>query len=76
MENKRLAPIYGHWSDPLVSVDETLKPILPEIPNLDCDIKVAKDSCAYPLKDNLTTDELAVLYLYTRNRIKIVFIVC
>lgn len=64
-DSKPLAPIYGYWSHPLVSLDEALKPISPLIPQLDRYVKTAKGHCIYPSDHGLTRDESAALYLYT-----------
>ncbi|CAF5010101.1 unnamed protein product, partial [Rotaria sp. Silwood1] len=65
LEEKRLPPIYGYWSHPLVSLEEALKPIIPTIDQLSRYIQVAKQHCHFPSEHGLTRDESAAVFLYT-----------
>jgi hypothetical protein len=65
LENKKLPPIGGYWSEALVSLEEALKPIEPHINELSRSIKLAKKYCTFPSKHGLTHDESAAVYLYT-----------
>ena len=65
LENKKLPPVSGYWSEDLISLEEALKPIESRINELHRSIKVAKKHCTYPSKHDLTHDESAAVYLYT-----------
>lgn len=65
LENKKLPPISGYWSEHLVSLEKALKPIESRISELNRSIKVAKKHCTFPSKHGLTHDESAAVYLYT-----------
>ena len=65
LENQDLTPISGYWSYALVSLEESLKPMLGTIEELDRSIKAAKKYCHYPSEHGLTRDESAAVYLYT-----------
>ncbi|CAF1192806.1 unnamed protein product [Didymodactylos carnosus] len=65
LSNKKLSPIDGYWSYPLVPLEKALEPILSRIDQLDRSIKAAKKHCHYPSEHDLTRDESAALYLYT-----------
>ncbi|UJR07968.1 hypothetical protein I4U23_012247 [Adineta vaga] len=56
--------IKGFEKKPLVSLEEALHIFQGRIPNLDDQIKEAKEKCYFPSKHNLTHDESAALYLY------------
>jgi hypothetical protein len=61
---KRL-PVYGFRSQKLVSIEQALEPIVPQIDELPYYIKVAKKNCHYPSEHGLTRDESATVYIYT-----------
>lgn len=61
----RLPPIFGYWNAPLVSLEESLKPISSDIDELSHYIKVAKERCHFPSEHGLTRDESAAIYLYS-----------
>ena len=65
LENKKLPPVGGYWSEDLVSLEEALKPIESRINELNRSIKMAKNYCTYPSEHGLTHDESAAVYLYT-----------
>ncbi|CAF3912634.1 unnamed protein product [Adineta steineri] len=56
--------IKGYEDEPLLSLEEALKPFDGKISHLDNQIKEAKSNCHYPSEHNLTRDESAALYLY------------
>jgi hypothetical protein len=60
-----LAYINGYEKEPLVSLEEALKPFGDEIDHLSDYIKVAKKHCHYPSEHYLTSDESAAIYIYT-----------
>ncbi|CAF1241500.1 unnamed protein product [Didymodactylos carnosus] len=62
---KKLAPIYGYFTQPLVSLEKSLEPLVPRIDQLTRFIKVAKQNCHFPNEHNLTKEESAAVYLYT-----------
>ncbi len=62
---KRLPPIYGYYSQPLVPLDRALVSIDPPIDQLSLYIKVAKKNCHFPSEYGLTREESAAVYLYT-----------
>jgi hypothetical protein len=59
--------IYGYLNEPLVSLEEALKPFYGKIDQLPNYIKEAKTNCHYPSKHKLTRDESAAIYIYTMN---------
>ncbi|CAF1488396.1 unnamed protein product [Adineta ricciae] len=63
--SNELTPLDGYLLKPLVSLEESLKEILPQIDQLEQLIKTAIENCRYPNKHNLTKDESAALYLYS-----------
>jgi hypothetical protein len=65
LDKKQLTPISGYWFYPLVSLEQALAPILPQIDQLDRSIKEAKKHCHYPSEHGLTRDESAAVLLYT-----------
>ncbi|CAF1336171.1 unnamed protein product [Didymodactylos carnosus] len=62
-ENKKLPPVYGYLSSPLVPLEVSLEKIIPLIDNLQRYIKTAKTHCHS--SNHLTKEESAALYLYT-----------
>lgn len=60
------APLTNDYlSEPLSSVEGSLKNLTSRIQNLENYIQNAKKKCRYPNEDNLTHDEAAAIYLYT-----------
>jgi hypothetical protein len=57
--------IEGYEREPLVSLEEALKPFYDNIDRLSDYIKQAKTKCHYPSEHNLTRDESAAIYIYT-----------
>ncbi len=57
-------PISGYEKEPLVSLEEAMKPLHEKIPDVDEYIGAAKANCREP-KDGLTQDESAAIMLYT-----------
>ncbi|CAF1506527.1 unnamed protein product [Rotaria sordida] len=64
-ENKNLQPVAGYWAYTLVSLEEALKDVLPQVNELKRSIKEAKKYCKQPSPHNLTQDESAAVFLYT-----------
>lgn len=64
-DDKKLGPVYGYQSQPLVSLEEALEPIQSQIDALAEYIEVAKGHCHYPNEHSLTIDESAAIFLYT-----------
>ena len=64
-DNTKLPPIYGHWSSPLVPLEQALQSVRPPIDQLPRYIQVAKKHCRYPSEHGLSRDESAAVYLYT-----------
>ena len=58
--------IAGYEDEPVVSLEESLKPLDGKINQLSNQINEAKSQCYYPSEHNLTRDESAALYLYSR----------
>ncbi len=57
--------IRGYENEPLVSLEEALKPFDGKIDQLSHYIKEAKKKCHFPSEHNLTHDESAAIYIYT-----------
>ena len=57
--------IDGYEDEPLVSLEEALKPFDGKIDQLSYYIKEAKTKCHYPSEHSLTHDESAAIYIYT-----------
>jgi hypothetical protein len=57
--------MYGFEKEPLVSLEEALKPFDGKIVNLYADIREAKEKCKRSSKHGLTVDESAAIYIYT-----------
>ncbi|CAF1363666.1 unnamed protein product, partial [Didymodactylos carnosus] len=66
IDNKKLPPVYGHLSSPLVPLEVSLEKIIPLIDNLQRYVKIAKQHCYS--SDHLTKEESAALYLYSMER--------
>lgn len=62
---KKLPPVYGYRSHPLLSLRQALEPILSQIDRLDEYIKIAKRECHYPSEHGLSHEESASIYIYT-----------
>jgi hypothetical protein len=62
--SKVKTPISGYEKEPLVSLEEAVKPLHKELPDADYYVRIAKDNCQEP-KDGLTQDESAAIMLYT-----------
>jgi hypothetical protein len=62
---KRLPPVYGYLTHPLLPLQKTLEPISSQINQLDRFSKIAKSECHFPSEHGLTRDESAAVYLYT-----------
>ena len=58
--------IRGFENEPLVSLEEALAPFHGKIDHLSDYIKEAKKKCHYPSENDLTPDESAAIYIYTR----------
>ncbi|CAF1002634.1 unnamed protein product [Adineta steineri] len=65
VSSKRLPAVYGYHSQKLVSLEQALELIVPQIDQLARYIKTAKKYCLYPSEHNLTRDESASIYIYT-----------
>lgn len=59
-----LKPIRGYLNQPLVSLEEAVKPLSNLIPNLENNVALVKERCKQP-KDGLTTDQSAAIMLFT-----------
>ncbi len=57
--------IEGYEDEPLVSLEEALRPFDDKIDQLSYYIKEAKTKCHYPSEHSLTRDESAAIYIYT-----------
>jgi hypothetical protein len=62
---KRLPAVYGFRSKKLVSIEEALEKIIPQIEELSYYIKVAKKYCHDSSEHGLTRDQSASVYIYT-----------
>lgn len=58
-------PMDGFTDEPLLPLEEALKPFNGKINQLSKFIKEAKTKCHYPSEHNLTLDESAAIYIYT-----------
>lgn len=59
-----LKMIDGYQNEPVVSLEDSLKPLDGKMKQLPDQINEAKTKCHYPSEHNLTRDESAALYLY------------
>jgi hypothetical protein len=57
--------INGYLNEPILPLEEALKPFHGKIDQLSDKIKEAKMNCCYPSQHNLTHDESAAIYIYT-----------
>ena len=62
---KQFPPIDDYHSESVVSIEESLESIKPQIDQLSHYIKIAKEFCHYPSKHGLTKDQSAAIYIYT-----------
>ncbi|CAF0740297.1 unnamed protein product [Adineta steineri] len=62
---RRLPPVYGYLAHQLLPLQEAVKPILPQIDQLERFSSIAKTECHFPSEHGLTRDESAAIYLYT-----------
>jgi hypothetical protein len=65
LENKRLPACYGYIAWKLLPIEETMKDVRNDLPEIDQFVKMAKRHCTYPNDHGLSKDEAAALYLYT-----------
>ncbi|CAF1308122.1 unnamed protein product [Didymodactylos carnosus] len=65
---KLLSPIKNYEKQPLVSLEEAVKPIEHLFDNMQTDVWVAKNNCNKP-KDGLSINESAAIYLYSMESI-------
>ncbi|CAF1023316.1 unnamed protein product [Rotaria sp. Silwood1] len=63
--NKKLSPVYGYLTHPLLPLRRALEPILREIDQLDRFITIAINECHFPSEHGLTRDESAAVFLYS-----------
>jgi hypothetical protein len=64
-EPKRmLPPIKGYEKQPLVSIDQAIKPLIPLVSDLEEMVWTVKQNCQHP-QDHLSPDESASIMLYT-----------
>ena len=64
LPKRMLAPIEGYENEPLVSLEEAIKPLVDIVPKIERNVFFVKQNCAEP-KDGLSTDESAAIMLYT-----------
>ena len=62
---KRLPPVFGFRSAKVLSLEEALQPIEPQIEELAYYIRIAKRHCHFPNDHNLSKDQSASIYIYT-----------
>ena len=62
---KKLSPVYGFRSAKVVSLEEALQPIEPQIEELAYYIRIAKRHCHFPNDRGLSKDQSASIYIYT-----------
>lgn len=62
---KRLAPVYGYKTFPLVSIEEALAPLESQIAELPEMVKIAKVHCLFPSEHGMTRDQSAAVYIYS-----------
>ena len=64
LPKRMLAPIEDYKNQPLVSLNEAIKPLINIVPKIERNVVIVKQNCAKP-KDGLSTDESAAIMLYT-----------
>jgi hypothetical protein len=62
---KRLPPVYGYLTHPLLPLQKALEPISSQIDQLDRFRKIANNECHFPSEHQLTREESAAVFLYT-----------
>jgi len=62
---KKLTPVFGYLTVPLVPLLKALEPISSKIDQLDRLGKLAKANCHYPSEHELTREESGAIFLYT-----------
>jgi hypothetical protein len=60
-----MTPIKGYEKLPLVSLEQAVQPLIPDIPEIEQMVDVAIRKCQKPPPDNLTEDQSAAIMLYT-----------
>jgi Ran GTPase-activating protein (RanGAP) involved in mRNA processing and transport len=60
-----LMPIKGYEHMPLVSLEESVIPLVPILPDIHTYVFMAKNNCSIPPADGLTLDESASICLYS-----------
>jgi hypothetical protein len=64
LPKRMLAPIEGYENEPIVSLEEAVKPLVDIVPKIERNVFIVKQNCAEP-EDGLSTDESASIMLYT-----------
>ena len=64
LPKRMLAPIDGYETEPLVSLEEAVEPLVDIVPKIKRNVFVVKQNCTEP-EDGLSTDESAAIMLYT-----------
>ncbi|CAF1139263.1 unnamed protein product [Adineta steineri] len=64
LPKRMLAPIEGYENEPLVSLEDAVKPLVNIVPKIERNVFVVKQNCQEPA-DGLTSDESASIMLYT-----------
>jgi hypothetical protein len=62
---KRLTPVFGYLTHPLLPLQKALELISSEIDQLDRFNKIGKHECHFPSEHGLTRDESIAVFLYT-----------
>ncbi|CAF1540590.1 unnamed protein product [Adineta steineri] len=64
LSKRMLAPIEGYENEPLVSLEDAVKPLVDIVPRVQRNVRIVKQNCEEP-EDGLTSDESASIMLYT-----------
>ena len=65
-ESKRmLPPIKGYEKEPLVSIEQAIKPLHSLIPDIEEMVWTVKQNCQHPQDHHLSSDESASIMIYT-----------
>ncbi|CAF0758740.1 unnamed protein product [Adineta steineri] len=64
LPKRMLAPIEGYENEPLVSLEDAVKPLVDIVPKVQRNVCIVKQNCQEP-EDGLTSDESASIMLYT-----------
>ncbi|CAF1090490.1 unnamed protein product [Adineta steineri] len=64
LPKRMLAPIEGYENEPLVSLEDAVKPLVDIVPKVQRNVRIVKQNCEEP-EDSLTSDESAAIMLYT-----------